>query len=606
MSQTIPLRDFFRNPEQTGFKISPDGRFISHLAPWGSRLNLFVTDRETRKVTQITKVTERDVRDYFWKGNNTLIFSRDFGGDENFHLFAADAQVENVRDITPFPDVVAQVIDDLEELDDVLMISLNKRDKQVFDVYRLNVATGELTLVMENPGNIITHITDHDGKLRAAITTDGVNSSLLYRENEQDAFKAIVTTSFKEAISPQLFTFDNKRLYVLSNIGRDRMVALEFDPATGAELQVLFEHDEVDIDRISYSRKKQQLSAITYTTWKKQRTFFDRELEAIFTDIESRLEGHEISIVSHDRSETLYIIRSFSDRSLGAFYLYDVKSKTLDKLADVSPWLKPAELSPITPISFTSRDGLTINGYLTLPVKTEPRDLPVVINPHGGPWVRDTWQYNPEVQFLANRGYAVLQVNYRGSTGYGRKFWEASFKQWGRKMQDDLTDGVHWLIAEGIADPKRVGIYGGSYGGYATLAGLAFTPDLYACGVDYVGVSNLFTFMETIPPYWKPFLEMMYEMVGDPVKDKELLEAASPVFHVDKIRSPLFVAQGANDPRVKIAESDQIVAALRAKGVDVPYMVKENEGHGFSNEENRFEFYEAMEAFLERHLQPTK
>ncbi|HEX5317017.1 MAG TPA: S9 family peptidase, partial [Candidatus Kapabacteria bacterium] len=254
------------------------------------------------------------------------------------------------------------------------------------------------------------------------------------------------------------------------------------------------------------------------------------------------------------------------------------------------------------PITFESRDGLMIHGYLTLPVGKPAKNLPVVVNPHGGPWVRDRWTYNPEVQFLANRGYAVLQVNYRGSTGYGRKFWEASFKQWGRKMQDDVSDGVLWLIKEGIADPKRVAIYGGSYGGYCTLAGLTFSPELYACGIDYVGVSNLFTFMQTIPPYWKPFLESMYEMVGHPEKDKEMLAAASPVYHVDKIRAPLMVAQGAKDPRVNIEESNQIVDALRKRGIDVPYLVKENEGHGFRNEENRFEMYEAMEGFLGRHL----
>lgn len=295
-------------------------------------------------------------------------------------------------------------------------------------------------------------------------------------------------------------------------------------------------------------------------------------------------------------------MRTFTDRSLGAYYFYDLKSKDFRKLGDVSPWLNDQDLAAMKPIKYQSRDGLTIHGYLTLPKGVPARNLPVVVNPHGGPWLRDSWGYNPEVQFLANRGYAVLQVNYRGSTGYGRKFWEASFKQWGKAMQDDITDGVHWLIKQGIADPKRVGIYGGSYGGYATLAGLTFTPDLYAAGVDYVGVSNLFTFMKAFPPYWKPYLDMVYEMVGHPEKDKELLTAASPVFHTDKIKVPLLIVQGANDPRVNKSESDQMVAALKARGIEVPYIVKDNEGHGFSNEENRFEFYRAMEEFLGKHL----
>ncbi len=258
------------------------------------------------------------------------------------------------------------------------------------------------------------------------------------------------------------------------------------------------------------------------------------------------------------------------------------------------------------PVTLKSRDGLTIHGYLTLPNGVEPKNLPVVVNPHGGPWYRDTWGFNPEVQFLANRGFAVFQLNFRGSTGYGKTFWQASFKEWGKKMQDDITDGVTWLIDQGIADPKRVAIYGASYGGYATLAGLAFTPDLYACGVDYVGVANLFTFMSTIPPYWELYRQMMYEMVGDPVKDSVLMAEASPVYHVDNIRVPVLVAQGANDPRVNINESNQIVDGLKKRGIEVVYMVKENEGHGFSNEENTFDFYRAMEEFLTKQLLTNK
>jgi dipeptidyl aminopeptidase/acylaminoacyl peptidase len=274
----------------------------------------------------------------------------------------------------------------------------------------------------------------------------------------------------------------------------------------------------------------------------------------------------------------------------------------LTKLGDVTPWLPEVRMAAMKPIRYTTRDGLSVNGYLTLPNDVAPKNLPVIVNPHGGPWARDGWGFNPEVQFLASRGYAVLQINYRGSTGYGRTFWEASFKQWGLRMQDDITDGVQWLVKEGIADPKRVCIYGGSYGGYATLAGLTQTPDLYACGIDYVGVSNLFTFMNTIPPYWKPFLGMMHEMVGDPEKDKVLLAAASPVLHADKIKVPLLIAQGARDPRVNKDESDQMVAALKARGIDVPYIVKDNEGHGFHNEENQFAFYEAMEKFLDKYI----
>jgi dipeptidyl aminopeptidase/acylaminoacyl peptidase len=370
---------------------------------------------------------------------------------------------------------------------------------------------------------------------------------------------------------------------------------------TGKEKEI-FANPDVDLQSLSFSKKRHVLWTAVFETWKIERHFFDAELATIFSEIQTKLPGFEIDLANTNRDETIFILHAGNDRSRGAYYVYDSKSHDLKKLADLSPWIDASKTSEMKPVEYTSRDGLIIHGYLTLPHGKEMTNLPVVVNPHGGPWARDSWGFNPEVQFLASRGYAVLQMNYRGSTGYGQKFWESSFKQWGRAMQDDISDGVKWLISQKIADPKRVAIYGGSYGGYATLAGVTFTPELYACAIDYVGVSNLFTFMKTVPAYWKPFMEEMHEMVGDPEKDKDLMASASPVFHVDRIRAPLFVAQGAKDPRVNIAESNQIVEALKKRGIVVQYMVKENEGHGFHNEENRFDFYRAMEKFLGKYL----
>ncbi len=568
-------------------------------------MNIFVESRGeigTGKAIRVTSETARDISAYWWKNNDCIVYIRDFDGDENYHLFATNRDGSLQRDLTPFPGVKADIVDDLEEIDGEMLISMNQRNPECFDVYRIDVVTGAMRLVAENPGNVVQWVTDHDGAVRIGIVSDGVNTSHLYRDREDEPFREVLTIHFKESLSPLFFTFDNKAIYALSNLGRDRSAVVKYDMAHARELEVIYEHPEVDLEAIAYSRKRKVLTVIRYTTWKPQREFLDERMRELLDRLMAKLPNYEITIADHTKDEETYIIRTYSDRSLGAFYLYDFENDTLQKLADVSPWLQEANLAPMKPITFESRDGLVIHGYLTLPIGKAAKNLPVVVNPHGGPWVRDRWTYNPEVQFLANRGYAVLQVNYRGSTGYGRKFWEASFKQWGRKMQDDVSDGVFWLIKEGIADPKRVAIYGGSYGGYCTLAGLTFSPELYACGIDYVGVSNLFTFMQTIPPYWKPFLESMYEMVGHPEKDKDLLAAASPVFHVDQIRAPLMVAQGAKDPRVNIEESNQIVAALRKRGIDVPYLVKENEGHGFHNEENRFEMYEAMEGFLEKHL----
>ncbi len=602
----IPLRDFFRNPEKAAFRLSPGGQYLAFLQPYENRLNIFVRPTAGGETVRVTGETDRDLAGYFWKGDDHLVYMKDFKGDENFHLVVVDRDGGNLRDLTPFDGVRASVIDDLTDNPGEMLIGLNKRNPQVFDVYRINVTSGEMKLVAENPGNIMGWVTDHEGRIRIAITSDGVNSSLLYRDTEDQPFKPLLTTTFKETLAPLFFTFDNKNIYALSNLNRDKTAVVEFDLGAVKEKKVIFQHPEVDVSNMSYSQKRKVLTAISWTTWKREYKILDPRFETIYTTLKQKLPGTDLAVSSTDLDETKFVVTAYSDRVPSRIYLYENENKKLTRLGDPYPWLDENKLAEMKPIQYQSRDGLTIHGYLTLPLGKEPANLPVVVNPHGGPWHRDSWGYNPEVQFLANRGYAVLQMNFRGSTGYGRSFWEASFKQWGKTMQDDITDGVKWLIGQGIADPKRIAIYGGSYGGYATLAGITFTPELYACAVDYVGVSNLFTFMKTIPPYWKPLLEMMYEMVGDPEKDKELMKSASPVFHVDKIRCPLFVAQGAKDPRVNIDESDQIVEALKKRGINVEYMVKENEGHGFRNEENRFDFYGAMEKFLARHLAPEK
>jgi dipeptidyl aminopeptidase/acylaminoacyl peptidase len=598
----IPMKDFFRNPEQVGFSISPNGEYMAVLQPWEKRLNVFVEKIGSGQATRVTSAKERDITNYAWKGNNRIVYVQDTGGDENFRLYAVGIDGSNPKDLTPFEKVRAQIIDRLELNENEILVGLNKRNPQIHDVYRINVNTGEMQMIAENPGNYTGWGTDWDGKLRIAITTDGVNNTLMFRNTEEEKFAPVITTTFRETIAPLLFTPDNKQLYVATNIGRDKTAIVKYDVENKKELEKIFEHPEVDVTNLLSSRKRRLMTGVSYTTDKTQYHFIDKQRADLQRELERRLPGYEVRLAGCNLDEDKCLVRTFTDRSRGAYYFYDLKSKDFRKLADVSPWLNEQHLVPMKPIKYQSRDGLTINGYLTLPKGVPARNLPVVVNPHGGPWFRDSWGYNSEVQFLANRGYAVLQVNFRGSTGYGRKFWEASFKQWGKAMQDDISDGVKWLIKEGIADPKRVGIYGGSYGGYATLAGLTFTPDLYAAGVDYVGVSNIFTFIKAFPPYWKPYLEMVYEMVGHPEKDKDLLTAASPVFHSKNIKVPLLIAQGANDPRVNKAESDQMVEALKARGIEVPYIVKANEGHGFSNEENRFEFYRAMEQFLGKHL----
>ena len=601
----IPLENFFRKPDKIFVRISPGGTHLAYMAPFERRLNLFVMNLETSEVRQVTQATERDIAGYIWANNDRLIYVRDKGGDENYGLYAIGRDGSNPLDLTPFEKVKCDIVDDLEEVENEILFQMNRRDPTIFDVYRLEVDTGEMEMIAENPGNVQSWLTDHEGRLRVATTTDGVNTSLLYRMSEGDEWKSIATYNFKEAATPLLFTFDNRAIYVSSNLGRDKAGIFEYDLDTGKPTRLIFEHDEVDVHRLLHSKKRTVITGVLFETDRVRFHFFDELRASIQRFLDEKLPGKINSLVSSSLDESRFVVHSGSDRTLGSYHLLDTAKMELTSLFDISPWLEADEMAQMRPISYESGDGLTVPGYLTLPNGTESKNLPMVVNPHGGPWSRDSWVFSPDVQFLANRGYAVLQMNFRGSTGYGRRFMEASFGQWGLSMQDDIRDGVRWAIDQGIADPKRVAIYGGSYGGYAALSGLTKHPELYACGISYVGVSNLFTWIEAIPPYWKPYLEMMYEMVGDPEKDAERFRQTSPYFNADRIRAPLLVAQGANDPRVRKEESDQIVEALEKRGVDVQYIVKDNEGHGFRNEENTFEFYRAMEAFLEAHLKES-
>ncbi|MBT9486475.1 MAG: S9 family peptidase [Rubrivivax sp.] len=612
----IPLRDFFRNIDRGYYRLSADGKTLGFMQPAigddgrSKRMNIFVQaldgSRPVGEPRQLTRESARDIPTYFFKGAGTALFTKDTGGDENDHVVAVDITSGKVTDLTPFAGVRAAILDPLPDDAEHILVQHNQRDKRVFDVYRVNVKTGAQTLVAQNPGNIIGWQTDHAGRVRLGVASDGVNNTLLYRATEAEPFKPLFSTDFRTQVNPQFFDRANQRFYATSNRGRDKSALVLIDPATPNDEQLIYAHPQVDLDGAAWSRVRQALALADYDVYKPGRHYFDDTTRQMYQRLEAQLPGWSLTLQSSTLAEDKYIVAASNDRSAGARYIYDAKANTLSKLGEISPWLPEAQMATVQPVRYKARDGLEIPGYLTLPAGRVAKNLPCVVNPHGGPWARDRWGFNPETQFLANRGYCVLQMNFRGSTGFGRSFWEASFKQWGLAMQDDITDGVQWLVQQGIADPKRVAIYGASYGGYATLSGVTQTPDLYAAAVNYVGVSNLFTFMNTIPPYWEPFRQQMYQMVGNPEDpaDKARMTATSPALNAQKIKTPLLVAQGARDPRVNKAESDQIVAALKARGVDVQYIVKDNEGHGFANEENRFEFYGAMEAFLAKHLKP--
>ena len=598
----ISVEDFMKNPGNLGYQLSTDGDYISYASAWENRLNVFVKAMgDDSEPVRVTSTTDRDIADFFWK-DDSILYMKDNGGDENFHIYSSSFNGATEKDLTPYPGVSVLPMNLLRGVKDEILVMMNKEDAKVFDVYKLNIQTGETKLVAKNPGSIQGWFSDSNGEIRMALESDGVVGNVLYRETEEDEFQPFISIEEGEAVSPIAFSQDNQSIYAMSNKGRDKIELVKFDLKGNEE--VIFSHPDVDMAGALYNSSKDKLLYSAYITDKVHYEFLDSDFEAVFHKMKDKLgvEESEFGINDYNKEMTKFIVSVSSDTVFGEYYYYDTETDTVTQLAELSPWLDEANLAKMHPISYESRDGLTIHGYLTLPANKKAEDLPMVVIPHGGPWARDVWGFNPEVQLLANRGYAVLQMNFRSSTGYGKEFMDAGDKQWGLKIQDDITDGVQWAIDQGIADPDKIGIYGASFGGYATLAGITFTPDLYAAAVDYVGVSNIFTLLETIPPYWETQLNMFHERVGHPEKDKELLKSVSPVFHVDKIKTPLFVAQGANDPRVNKQESDQIVEALKKRGVDVEYMVKDNEGHGFMNEENKIEFYNAMTEFFGKHL----
>ncbi len=595
----ISIEDFFRNPEQTKIQLSPCGDFITYLKPVNKRMNIFIENLKDSAVTQLSN-SEYDIIEYLWANSSRILFIIDETGAEKYKLFSIDLSDNSVTDISPKDSASVYIIDPLHKIEDELIVAINQRDPKIFDVYRLNLRTNKYTLVIENPGNITKWITDNDGNLRAALKTDGVNTGLLYRSSENEPFILIEKSNFRETFVPLMFSFDNKYLYIKSNRNRDKISLVKYDPEKREEVETIFENSEVDLDNAIISTKKQKVLGVTYTTYKKQTKFFDKEREEIQKYLESQLGNYQVEIVSSNNDENKYLIKTYNDKSLGSFYYYNVETSELKKIADESPWLNENQLSSMKPITYRARDGITIHGYLTLPKGYEPEDLPIIVYPHGGPWTRDYWGFNPVVQLFANRGYAVLQMNYRGSKGYGKEFWEKGFKEWGRNMQFDIADGVDWLIRQEIADPDKIGIYGYSFGGYSALMNVSIFPDKYQFAVSLNGVVDLADLINSIPPFWAPFQEMFFEMVGNPSKDSLLVAAYSPTKIADSVKVPIFIGQGKHDTRVKATDVNKYVAKLKSNNVYVKYFFMEDEGHTIIKEENRIEFFKESEKFINK------
>ncbi|MBI2571338.1 MAG: S9 family peptidase [Candidatus Schekmanbacteria bacterium] len=601
----IPRTVLFGNPTQFQARLAPDASRFSFLAPSPAGvLNVWLQTLGAADAVMITNDTHRGILQHLWTYDSQhIVYLQDELGEENDHLFVVHLATGMVRDLTPFPGVRAQnVMLDRKHPGD-LLVGLNLRDRRVFDMYRVDVKAGTAVLDTENPGDVLGWMTDPAFEIRAALasgSTDG-STTLRVRDNRDQPWRDLVTWPFGENGNVEDFAADGRSLFVETTTDSDTARLVEIDAQTGEELRTLAENPKADVGRVLVNPDTHVLEAVSFDFEKEDWTVLDDSVRADFAAL-SKLAPDNLSIVSRDLADRIWIVAFERDRGSLRYVLYDRDARSSSELLVSQPELEEYALAPVEPVIIKSRDGLDLVSYLTLPPGVEPVRLPFVLNPHGGPQSRNTWGYRPNVQWLANRGYAVLQVNFRGSTGYGKSFLNAGNGEWGQKMQNDLTDAVLWAVERGIADPARVAILGGSYGGYAVLAGLAFTPELYACGVDMFGPSNLRTLLASAPPYWELAKKESMLRIGDVEHDEALNRRLSPLFHVDAIRAPLLIGQGANDVRVKIHESDQIAAAVRQKGVAVEYVVYTDEGHSFVRPENRFDFFGRAERFLAQHL----
>ena len=601
----IPRDILLGNPERANPHISPDGKMLAWLAPdEHDVLQVWVQLIGGHDARVVTADKRRGIQTYGWAlDSKTILYQQDADGDENFHVFAVDLDSHNVRDLTPWQGVRAESVASSPKFPERILVALNMRDRKLMDVYRIDLRTGAVELDTKNPGDVAGWLADEDLIVRAAtVTTPDGGTEIRIRDTAAGAWRTLTKASMEDNLVALDLTKDGKSLFLSTSIGADTARLVRHEIASGRETEIA-RSDDADVSDVVIQPTLHVVQAAAFDPGRKHWMVVDPSVQADFDAIAKITDG-DFTVIDRDLADRTWIVSFQSDRAPARYYSWDRASRKATFLFSVQPKLDDAPLAPMKPVTFTARDNMKLNGYLTLPIGAPAKNLPLVLLPHGGPWDRDSWGFSPEVQLLANRGYAVLQVNFRGSTGFGKKYLHAGDREWGLTMQNDLTDGVKWAVDTGIADPKRVAIFGGSYGGYAALAGAAFTPDLYKCAVDECGPSNLFTLLASIPPYWAVTRSIFDTRVGNPgdPKDKELLTAASPLFSADKIKIPILVGQGANDPRVKQAEAEQIVEAIAKHRGNAVYVLYTDEGHGFVRPENRLDFTARIEKFLADNL----
>jgi dipeptidyl aminopeptidase/acylaminoacyl peptidase len=604
-AKLIPIGDFFNSPDKTTFHISPDGKYISYLKRINGKQNIVIRSLADGTERVATSFSDYSARDYFWTYNNQIVVAKYPRSRNGFQVFAIDAATLQMHNLLSASGKVQfRPLTRNIKQPDILTFTMNQRDSSTFDVYRINTKTGDLKMYLKNPGNITQWYADPNGVIRLEKASDGVNEAILFRDNENSAFKPILNNNFKNLVEPIAFTGEKNIFYARSNVNRDKTALVEIDAENGKEQKVIFGTDKADIDEVTYSKSKQRLDMVAWQEAKPQKHFLNDNIKAIYADLEQQLPGTEIRISDRDTSEQNFIINTSNDRNPGSTYLYTVPSKKLTKLVDMNPGINQNDLCEMKPISFKARDSVVINGYLTLPRGIDPVNLPIVVIPHYDLWRRNNWGYSDEVQFLANRGYGVLQINYRGSTGYGKAFYSAGFKQMGGKMQQDITDGVKWLINQKTANPKKIAIFGSGFGGFSALYGDSFNPGLYNCVAVQSPLINFFTFIKDVPPYLKPKLSMLYEMVGSPETDADLFRTISPRFNTDKLKGPVLIYQDINDPRANINELNQFCRELQRRKVSINYQLVNNKNGQSSGprERSRLKMFTELEKFLNMNL----
>lgn len=610
------IEDYFKKPDASFFQLSPKGTYLSFFKRDNDgKQHIFIKNTATKKSELLVREKDEKIKGYGWVSDDQIVYGMDNGGDENYHIYSINITDKQSRDLTPFKGVQAHILNVLKDDKDHVIISMNKNNPQVFEPYKVNIKSGKMQQLYTNndPSNpISSFIFDKDGNLRAIAKTKGLQNDLYYKNLKTNKFELVNTTDWDDTFAISAFNYNSKNpddAYIVSNLEEDTETVYLYDFKKKKILKTLFHHKTYDASAPLISNKKRNYELDGFSYYGEKSVIVPKSafFKKLYGNLSKYFHEGEFFIADGTDDEEKFLVVNATDKLAGVYYIYEYKTDTLTKLHNVKPHLNPNDMADVKPITFTSRDGLTIHGYVSIPkgIKKDQK-IPLIVIPHGGPQgIRDYWGFRSDIQLFASRGYASLMVNFRISGGYGKKFLQAGFKQPGRKIMDDIEDGVNSILKEGWVDKNKIAIYGASHGGYAVLMGLAKTPDLYVCGVDYVGVSNIETLIRSIPPYWKPYIKQIKQIWYDIDSPEELKLAreVSPVYQADKIKHPVFVIQGANDPRVNINESDQIVRVLRKKGIEVPYMVKYNEGHGFSREENNLDLYESAMGFLAKCLQ---